>query len=158
MHLTEIADNISFCTAFFFSHNPTSWTLGNVVPTHTRQMKSKYSMGLALNSMEGREAKHISIARYSKNTSYKSRWEQIFLHEFVSLFLLRERGYNITKPASAKTSCSRYIPKRALAYSDYCSCGLDKEVTADGCDFCLHSFRKTITDKVSKAGKLGKKA
>jgi hypothetical protein len=146
------------CIFFSASHNPTSWTLGNVVPVHAKQMKSKYKMGLALNSMEGREAKHISIAKYSKNTNYKARWEQIFLHEFVSLLWLRERGYNITKPAAAKTYCPTYIPKRALANPDYCFCGLDKETNVDSCKFCLHSFRGTIIDKVNKAEKRGKKA
>lgn len=48
-----------FCGySLFFSANPTVWTLGHVVPFHTKEMKSKYGMGLGLNSMEGREAKH----------------------------------------------------------------------------------------------------
>lgn len=37
-----------------------------------REMKKKYGMGLALNSMEGREVKHISIARYSHNSTYRN--------------------------------------------------------------------------------------
>ena len=79
----------------FFSNLPTSWTLRNIVPVHTREMKNKYRMGLWLNSVEGRKAKHISIARYSSHTHYQTRWEQIFLHEYVSLPWLREKGYNV---------------------------------------------------------------
>ena len=45
----------------FFCVNPTVWILGHVVPLHTKEMKGKYGMGLGLNSMEGREAKHIAI-------------------------------------------------------------------------------------------------
>ncbi|CAB4036926.1 Hypothetical predicted protein, partial [Paramuricea clavata] len=53
---------------FFFAHHPTAWTLGLVVPVHAKEMEVRYGMGLALNSMEGREAKHISIARYCTDT------------------------------------------------------------------------------------------
>lgn len=35
----------------FFSRHTTVWTLGNVVPVHTKKMVDKY--GIGLNSMEG---------------------------------------------------------------------------------------------------------
>ena len=79
---------------FFFAVNPSVWTLGHVVPLHTKEKKGKYGMGLGLNSMEGREAKHIAISRYSHNTTYLYRWEQIFRHEYISIIWLREKGYN----------------------------------------------------------------
>ena len=53
----------------FFRHDPTAWTLDHVVPVHVQEMKEKYGMGLGLNSMEGREAKHICISRYCGNTN-----------------------------------------------------------------------------------------
>ena len=56
----------------FFTPHPTSWTLGIIVPAHTRDMKLVYGLGLGLNSMEGREAKHISICRYSKKQTTKN--------------------------------------------------------------------------------------
>jgi hypothetical protein len=94
--------------------------LGNIVAEHARDMKVKYGKGLGLNSMEGREAKHISISRYSKNTNFKARWEQIFQHEYVSLVLLREKGYNFV------VSCYMYIPKRATEDSKFCYCGCER--------------------------------
>ena len=94
----------------FFAPHRTVWHVGNIVPAHAREMQEKYGMGLALNSMEGREAKHISIARYSRNTCYQNRWEQVFRHEYISLLWLRERGYNLNKPSSV---AMHYIPKRA---------------------------------------------
>ena len=133
----------------FFSRHPTVWTLGNVVPVHTKEMVKKYGMGLGLNSMEGREAKHISIARYCKNTNYKTRWEQIFLHEYVSLLLLRERGYNSTKPVS---SCLlRYFAKRATEDPNFCYCAMKKDAQSSGCVFCLSTLRMDIVAKVMKA-------
>ena len=41
-----------YCLYFYV--NPTVWSLGNVVPQHTREMKAKYGLGLGVNSMEGR--------------------------------------------------------------------------------------------------------
>ena len=99
-HLDDLEKN---CRTYFvlhylyFDHHPThhAWTLGNIVPEHARDMKVKYGKGLiGLNLVEDREAKHISISRYSKNTDFKARWEQIFQHEYVSLVWLREKGYN----------------------------------------------------------------
>lgn len=71
--------------ALFLSANPTVWTIGHIVPAHTEHMKQLYDMGLGLNSMEGREAKHIFIGKYSVNTLPSQRWQQIFRHEYVSL-------------------------------------------------------------------------
>jgi hypothetical protein len=134
----------------FLTPHPTAWTLGFIVPAHTKDMKLMYGLGLGLNSMEGREAKHISICRYSKNTNYKKRWEQIFLHEHVSLVWLRERGYNREKPTS--TCNLRYIPKRVTSDPNFCYCGLEKEVLSSlGCCFCTDRLRLVIKEKVEKA-------
>ena len=137
-----------FYTALCLFHcvNPTTWTLGHIVPTHTKDMKAKYDMGLGLNSMEGREAKHISISKFCQNTLYSARWEQIFQHEYVSLIWLRERGFNVSKPPSAQSS---YIPKRVTEGSGYCYCGLQKKCLEDAmCRFCCHHFRHQIKESV----------
>jgi hypothetical protein len=134
----------------FFDHNPTVWTLGQIVPTHAKEMKAKYNMGLGLNSMEGREVKHISISRYCKNSNYQNRWEQVFMHEYVSLIWLREKGYKSAKPT---TSSSRsYVPKR-VKDPGFCKCGMKKESESCGCRFCLHPLRLSIIEKVENAGK-----
>ena len=135
-----------------FNHHPTAWTLGNVVPHHAKDMKLKYGFGLGLNSMEGREAKHISISQYSKNTHYKSRWEQIFQHEYISLLWLREKGYNSKKLASDCSLRYMYTPKRASVDPKFCYCGCEKETeSATCCRFCGHKFRKLLRDKVKYA-------
>ena len=87
----------NLAVAYFNPNNPIVLTLENVVPAHINEMKDQYGMGLGLNSMEGREAKHVAIARYSANTTFQSRWPQIIMDEYVSLTWLRERGYNVTK-------------------------------------------------------------
>ena len=87
--LSEHCTNYFCANALFFNVNPTVWTVGFIVPAHTQHMKGTY--GLGLNSMEGREAKHMFVAKYSKNTNYQNRWEQVFQHEFLSYMAKRER-------------------------------------------------------------------
>lgn len=93
----QVSELKTLCTkyfranAIFFYVNPTVWTIGHLVPAHTEYTKGKYGLGLGLNSMEGREAKHVFISKYSQNTMFHSSWEQIFLHKFVSRVVKRER-------------------------------------------------------------------
>jgi len=44
--------------------NPTVWTTGYAIPYHTQQLFKESGFGLGLNSMQGREAKHIKLASY----------------------------------------------------------------------------------------------
>jgi len=131
-----------FCTyALFLSVNPTVWTIGHIVPAHTEHMKQLYDMGLGLNSMEGREAKHVFISKYSENTLPRERWEQIFRHEYVSLIWLRERGYN---SSSSTSSTQSYVPPRA-SMPEFCLCGMDiKTVQDESCWYCSHDLRERI--------------
>lgn len=92
----EVSKLEKLCKTFFrihqlvFGFHPSVWTLGFVVPAHAKDMVIEYKMRLGLNSMEGREAKNISIARYAGNTNFQFRWQQIFMHEHISLLWLRE--------------------------------------------------------------------
>lgn len=134
----------------FFKVNPTVWTIGHIVAAHTESMKSTYGLGLGLNSMEGREAKHIFIAKYATNTVPKHRWEQIFLHEYVSLLWLRERGYNCSKPVRSSAS---YLPKGVVnKVSTVCICGMTKEESSEKCLYCDHALRSKIMESV-RSGK-----
>ena len=49
-------------------------------------------MGLGVNTMEGREAKHIALVKFTRNNQFTNRWRQVFRHEYVSLVWLRENG------------------------------------------------------------------
>ena len=49
--------------------NPTVWTIGYVVPLHTKEMVQTLSFGLGLNTMQGHEAKHIKLKKYMENTT-----------------------------------------------------------------------------------------
>lgn len=145
---SEVGKIKQYCLAFFKAHslflsrvNPTVWTLGHIVPAHLSEMKRVYGFGLGLNSMEGREAKHVFIKKYFANTLHQCRWEQIFRHEYVTLIWLRERGHNMSPKQSRKLS---YIPNRCTGNPTICYCGLDKDATAEECRFCSHQLRNKI--------------
>lgn len=134
----------------FFSFHPSVWTLGLIVPAHTKEMKVKYNLGLGLNSMEGRESKHVSISRYSENTHFNNRWEQIFRHEYISLLWLRHRGINKSTPVIS--SGLKYIPTR-VSQPGFCYCGFDKDPNDNKCYYCSHQIRTDILE-CNKQGKL----
>ena len=67
-------------------------TLGHVVPVYTNKLFDKYNTGLGLNTMQGREAKHQRLEAYSKNTTVKNRWQQVFRNEYMTLIWLKEQN------------------------------------------------------------------
>lgn len=64
------------------------------IPPHTKLLYvCKFGFALGLDSMQGREAKHVKLAKYAENTCNvrkSTRWWTVFHHEFVSLWWLRE--------------------------------------------------------------------
>ena len=132
----------------YFHVNPTVWSLGNVVHKHTQEMKLKYGLGLGLNSMEGREAKHIAISRYCANTCYLYRWEQVFCHEYISLVWLRQQGFNAK---AKKPTTQSYLPKRVCNKDpEFCNCGFNKLESDVFCRFCSHELRTKIKESIEK--------
>ena len=62
------------CGLFTRSVSSTIWNVGHLIPTHASQVFDKYRLGLNAVSMEGRESKHVCLARYSWNTTFSGRW------------------------------------------------------------------------------------
>lgn len=72
-------------TLFLQKVNPTVWTIGYVVQT--------LSFGLGLNTMQGREAKHIKLKKYMENSTNVrkgQRWSHVFRHEHIALVWLKD--------------------------------------------------------------------
>ena len=64
--------------------SPTVWSIAHLVPVHSKWAYAKYGTGLGINTMQGREAKHVQISAYAKNSLYKQRWLQVFRHDYIS--------------------------------------------------------------------------
>ena len=88
IELNKCCSNYFNAAALFLRVTVSVWTLGYIVPVHTKQVFDKYGVSLGINTMQGREAKHQRLAQYAKNT-FKNRWHQIFRHEYMCLIWLR---------------------------------------------------------------------
>ena len=140
--LDKVCSDFFYSCALFLHVNPTVWALGHVVPVHMREIFTKYGVGLSINSMEGREAKHQAIARYAQNSTFNTCWQQVFCHEFVALIWLQEKGHNLTNTTSSKET---YIPNR-VSEPNFCYCGMPATNTM--CKYCSHRFRSDIVKSV----------
>lgn len=142
--LKQCCTNFFRCSSLFSTVTPTTWTVGHIIPAHASDVFQKYNLGLNAVSMEGREAKHMAIRRYSQNTNHHARWMQIFQHEFVHLIWLRERGYGGEDISRSKQT---YIPLR-VTNGQACFCGFDKGPEEDKCCYCSHNYRAQIEKSV----------
>ena len=73
-HLTEevLAKLPKLCHDYFIavalfgsSVSGTVWSIGHLVYAHSKQMFDKYGTGLGINTMQGREVKHVQIASFA---------------------------------------------------------------------------------------------
>ena len=62
----------------------TVWSGGHLAPVHTQWAYDRFGTGLGITTMQGREAKHVQIERFAKNSLYKQRWPQVFRHDYIS--------------------------------------------------------------------------
>ena len=136
------------------SVNPTVWILGHIIPAHCSQVFEKYDKGLGMVTMEGREAKHIFVKKQSENTTYQSRWLEIFRHELIMLIWLPQQGFQ--QPGTkCKNEAYIHIPQRVFINDQsYCYCGLLKASPDDDkCTFCGDAVMKLMKQSV-KEGKI----
>ena len=135
--------------SLFLSVNPTVWTIGYAIPVHAQITKSKFNCGLGINTMQGREAKHVKIAKYAEHSLPANRWSLVFRHEYITTLYLREQDpYSIMY----KHNTISYIPN-CVQYSDFCYCGFPKDSNQDQCTFCLDPLRRAIS-RSCETGKL----
>lgn len=147
--LTGVTRDYFRACALFSSVSPTTWTIGHCVAAHTKQIKQKLGVGLGVNTMEGRESKHVSLARFARNTHHSTPWVQVFRHEYISLIWLRENRCDLVKHTPTR---NKYIPARCFT-ATFCHCGNQKPRGEVKCTFCSHPIQQTIDDCI-KQGKL----
>jgi hypothetical protein len=133
------------------SISPTIWTVGYAIPYHCLQVFNQLKYGLGLNSMQGREAKHIKLAKYVENTCNvrkSDRWWIVFRHEFISMIWLRELDpFSISYKNKKAES---YTPTR-INSTQYCYCGnLKNSPNAEKCSICSNQLRDIISKSVDK--------
>ena len=128
----------------------TNWSIGHLAPVHTQWMFDKYGTGLGINTMQGREAKHVQIASYAKNSLFKERWPQVFRHDYISKLWLPIHQPSLLTYHQAKDSL---IPRRVITDPQHhCYCGFTKAEGNEKCCYCGHPFMAEVTRSV-KEGK-----
>ena len=149
-HLTE--ENLAklhqlshdyFTAVAMFGHvNGTVWSIGHLVYPHSKKLFDKFGVGLGINTMQGREAKHVQIASYARNSLYKKRWSQVFRHDFISkLWVPIQRPSLLVFHPSKDTLIPTHVSKDL---QHYCYCGMPKDADAEHCFFCGHHLMKEI--------------
>ena len=140
--LDKVCSDFFYSCALFLHVNPTVWALGHVVPVHMREIFTKYGVGLSINSMEGREAKHQAIARYAQNSTFN----RCFVMSLSPSF-----GYRKKETSSKEI----YIPNR-VSEPKFCYCGMPATNTM--CKCCSHRFRsdfvKSVREKCFRENKI----
>lgn len=87
MRESEVAKLKIACENFFNANSlllrvsPTVWTIGYAIPYHRQILYEKYGLGLGLNSMQGREAKHVKLSQYARHSTHSTRWRLVFRHD-----------------------------------------------------------------------------
>ena len=139
--------------------NPTIWTIGYAIPLHAKQLFDTLGYGLGLNSMQGREAKHIKLKQYLQNTCSSRKhqqWWTVMRHEYVSLIWLRQKDpCSIVYSGGKDKESDSYIPIRVSKKKDnYCYCGEAKgNPDDDKCHICSSNIMKLV-EKSVKEGKV----
>ena len=60
-----------------------------MILVHTKQVKPQLGVGLGANTMEGKAAKHVSLAKFANNTHHTAQWVKLLRHEYISLVWLQ---------------------------------------------------------------------
>ncbi|EDO26863.1 predicted protein [Nematostella vectensis] len=153
------------CQALFLANvKPTTWTIGKAIPYYTDEIYNDLGFGLGLNSMQGREAKHIKLSSYAKNTTKGKhlRWWQVFKHEFMELIWLKETdSKQVAKKlhctnhsendAQDKPSKDKYIPPYSISNNEFCACGQPKSVPVASCSICSSDEFKLVVKSCKEA-------
>lgn len=131
----------AFHVLFFEKAALTTWHIGYAVPHHAELIYNKFGVGLGINTMQGREAKHQQIAMYAKFATPQDKWKCVFRHEYVQLYWLRENDMLAeAKEMARKHDNSKYHVHPTSAYT--CGCGLvEREME---CRYCDHPIIKLI--------------
>ena len=121
---------------------PSVWTIGHVVPAHTKELKRQLGFGLGIGTTQGRGAKVIIAKKYLEHTMQTKRFEMFFRHEFLHLVWYLQQNPDDDDYHESKES---YMPPRC-GEKDVCDCGQRKEEEKESCDFCAHRFRALVNE------------
>ena len=127
----------NICALLFKEVTPTVWTIGYAVPRHLKILFDKYKVGLGINSMQGREAKHVRLAQFAMHSTKYTRWSMVLRHDYICMYVWirkQDPGHN-----SYSKYQESYIPK-VVSLENYCYCGFPIGNQGSKCHICSSSI------------------
>lgn len=141
------SDYLVALTLFGYSPSPSEWSIGRVAAVHAQWMFERYGTGLGINTMQGREAKHVHIASYARHSHIRNRWLMIFRHDYIRNIWLPLQQPSLLVYHRAKESL---VPDRIEDSLLHCSsCGFLKSGSSDKCYYCGHEIMAEIVKSVA---------
>ena len=116
-----------------------------MIPVHAKWMFERYGVGLGINTMQGREAKHVHIASYVKHSNIKNRWSLVFRIDYISKIWLPLQQPSFLTYHRTKESL---VPKMIEDDILYCYCGFPKGAVTGKCFYCDHELTAEIVKSV----------
>ena len=147
---TSLRDSPSLVSMHHFSETKLKelqqCALGKLAPVHTQWMFERYGTGPDIDTMQGREAKPVQIASYAKHSTVKSKWFEVFRHDFIGkLWLPLQQpsllGYHETHES--------LVPK-GVGNPQTCHCGFRKLETEGKCFYCIHPIMNEIRKSIAE--------
>lgn len=134
---------------------PIVWTIGYAVPYHAELLFRSISLGLGINTMQGREAKHVRISDYAKHATKKNRWKLVMRHDFVFNVWLRK--HNPLKSSYKK--CKDVYEPSEINEPGFCKCSLevDSNHNSHGCCIICSSDIYKYVEATAESGELHQK-
>lgn len=139
----------NICALLLKEVTPTIWTIGYAIPRHVKLLFGRYGMGLGLNSMQGREAKHVKLSQFAKHSTKSIRWCMVLRHDYISNVWIRKQdpGYSLYTKYE-----ERYIPKQ-IGLETFCYCGYPLDQHTNECSICSSAIYKAVV-KTAVCGSL----
>ena len=124
------------------SVTPTLWTVGYAIPRHLQILFDQYGMGLGLNSMQGREAKHVRLSQLAKHSTKSTRWSMDLRHDYMCNVWIRKH-----EPARSLYTAHKqnYIPTD-IEQETFCYCGYPVCESEHGCTICSSCIFQAVSN------------
>ena len=134
------------CSLLMKSVNPTVWTVGYAIPFHNAALFREFGFGLGINTMQGREAKHVTLSSFARHATLSTRLSLVMRHEYISSIWLRKIDLFHFRYAKCK---DKYIPKEAHL-PEFCYCGFKLDENEAKCFYCSSSLHEAISRSAQK--------
>ena len=114
--------------------------MGYAIPFHNKALFKEFGLGLGINTMQGREAKHVTLSSFARHATLTTCWRLVMRHEYISPIWLRKTDPFHFRYAKCK---DKYTPNEAHL-PGFCYCGFKMGENQAKCVYCSSSLYKAV--------------